>query len=191
MHRRLLIKTVGRTRSHQLMSWAESAGYRLCWTNDLDTDRVRAPVLESAEPQCWHDHQPTWPNPGVDWHIVLVRARDLHRQIISKIVAGHTQEYVVYTEREHPQIRIDRSEYAWHAENIVRTESEWLRTAPGPVLQVWREDIHARPAQVAEQIGFQIDTTAPTRFLPNPRRIESLCTNWADTQTWPVPVRTA
>lgn len=173
------------------MSWAESAGYRLCWTNDLSTDAERATVLRSAEPQCWHDHQLGWPNPEVDWQICLVRARDLHRQVISKIVAGHTGEFVVYSDRTHPARPVLRAEYDWHAENIVRTESEWLRTAPGPVLQIWREDIQSQPAQVAEQLGFRIDVTAPTRFLPNPRSVQSQCTNWAETLEWPLPVRTA
>ena len=190
MHERILIKTVGRTRSHQLMSWAESAGYRLCWTNDLNTDSIRAPILQSTEPQCWHDHQSGWPNPEVAWHIVLARARDLHRQVISKIVAGHTGEFVVYTDRPLPQIQIRRSEFDWHAENIVHTEARWIRTAPRPIHTVWREEIADTPVQVCERIGLSPRWDQPTRFRPNPRSIQSLCRNWTDTLSWPLPQRT-
>ena len=119
----------------------------------------------------------------------MVRARDLHRQVISKIVAAHTGELVVYTNREHPQIQIARPEFDWHAENIVRTEARWIRTAPTPIHTVWREEIADLPVQVCERISISPRWDQPTRFRPNPRSIQSLCRNWNDTLDWPLPHR--
>ena len=187
MHPRILIKSAGRTASHLMLGLLEQTGYQLCWTEQLPSDSVRAPVLAMPGPQAWYDHQQGWPNPGTPWHCVLISRRDRHRQIMSKILSQHTQEFVFFTERDIKPIRVTRAEWDWTAQWVETCESDWLHTAPAPVVRVYTEDLIRQPHLTVRQICPSLPDSARSRFPINPRTLESLCVNWAETQNWPLP----
>jgi hypothetical protein len=187
MHPRILIKSAGRTASHLLLGTLESVGYRLCWTEQYRTDSAREPILAEPGPQVWYDHQPGWPNPAVDWHCVLIRRRDRRAQILSKILSQYTQEFVFFTDRAYEPYRVTRAEWDWTARFVRDCESTWLSTAPSPVTRLYREDIVQDPVGTARSLGVPVPDSARSRFPINPRTLESLCANFAETETWPLP----
>jgi hypothetical protein len=189
MTERWLFKSAGRTASHCLIGLCESAGYTACWTETHRTDQDRAPVLSEPGPQVWYDHQRGWPNPEQSWHTVLIRSRDLHHQVMSKILSQHTQEFTFFTDRDIEPIPVTLDTFRWTADFVWSCESEWLNTAPGPLQQVFREDILADARAVLHSIGITVPSTARSRFQINPRPLHTLCTNWAETQSWPLPTR--
>jgi hypothetical protein len=187
MHPRILIKSAGRTASHLLLGTLESMGYRLCWTEQHSTDSERAPLLAESGPQAWYDHQLGWPNPGVAWHCVLIRCRDRRAQILSKILSQHTQEFVFFSDRVYEPYPVTRAEWDWTARFVRDCEAGWLSTAPSPVTQLYREDIIQDPQNAVSQLGIAVVGNPQSRFPINPRSLESLCANWAETQNWPLP----
>jgi hypothetical protein len=187
MHPRILIKSAGRTASHLMLGLLEQQGYRLHWTEQHSTDSAREPILADPEPQAWYDHQQGWPNPEVAWHCVLISRRDRHRQIMSKILSQHTQEFVFFTERDIEPIRVTRREWDWTARFVADCEHRWLHTAPAPMIRVYTEDLIHQPHSTVRRISPGLPDSARSRFPVNPRPLESLCVNWAETQNWPVP----
>jgi len=190
-HTRWLIKTAGRTASHQLMSLLERTGHRLHWTEVHRGDRDREAPLRDAVPQAWHCHRREWPNPSHPWRVVVMRARDLHRQAISKVVAQHTGEPLLYSHRTFAPITVTAQEFQAHANNIERLEKLWLDTAPPGTVQVFREDLLRDPAAVLSLMGEPVPERAhlPGRFGVNPRPLHLICENWSETLTWPLPRR--
>jgi len=189
MTERWLFKSAGRTASHCLIGLCESAGYTIGWTETHRTDTDRAPVLSESVPQVWYDHQLGWPNPEQPWRTVLIRSRDLHQQVMSKILSQHTQEFTFFTDRAVEPIRVDLDTFRWTADFVCRCEAEWLSTAPSPPQQIFREDILADARAVLHSIGITVPHTAQSRFPINPRPLHTLCTNWTETQSWPLPGR--
>lgn len=167
----------------------ESAGYQLCWTEQYATDHARRPILSQPSDQVWYDHQPGWPNAEVDWQIVLIRRRDFRSQVLSKILSQYTQEFVVFTNRTIAPKTVSKNEFDWTARFVIDCESKWLRTAPSAVTQIYREDIVQDVHSVLNSIGIPVTSAHQSRFPINPRSLESLCANWAEVQTWPLPER--
>ena len=186
-HNKILIKSAGRTASHLALGLLESAGYTVYWTEQYASNTARSPIVSQDDPQVWYDHQQGWPNPGMDWCCVLIRRRDRHSQIISRILAQYTGETVLFTDRVIPPRVITPAEWRWHADWMARCESEWRATAPRP-LQTWfTEDLIAEPHRVVRSVCPTLPDSARSRFPINPRPLASLCVNWAETKTWPIP----
>jgi hypothetical protein len=191
MYTHWLIKTAGRTASHQLMSLLERTGHRLHWTEVHRRDQDREAPLRDAVPQAWHCHRREWPNATHPWRVVVMRSRDLHRQAISKIVAQHTGEPLLYSHRTFPPITVTAREFQSHANNIARLEKLWLDTAPPGTVQVFREDLLRDPEGVLSRMGAPVPGQAhlPGRFGVNPRPLHLVCENWSETLTWSLPSR--
>jgi len=186
---RWLIKSAGRTASHLLLGTVEQAGYELCWTERHTTDRQRRDQLARPGAQVWYDHQRGWPNPEVPWRCVLIRRRDFRSQVLSKILSQRTQEFVVYSDRDMEQFTVTQEEFNWTAQFVMACESEWIKTAPTPVQVTHREDLIDDVHGVARTLGFQVDERHRSRFQINPRPLETLCENWSQVQSWPLPPR--
>ena len=184
-----LFKSAGRTASHQLIGLCESAGYLPCWTELHRTDADRRPILNQSGPQVWYDHQRGWPNPEQLWNIVLIRSRDLHHQAMSKILSQYTQEFTFFSDRVIEPITVEPKAFRWTVQFVMDCESDWIRTAPSPMQQIFREDILQDPRAVLNSIGIDIPNSAQSRFPINPRSLQSLCANWEETLQWPLPLR--
>jgi len=188
-HDRWLIKSAGRTASHLLLGTVEQAGYELCWTEQHTTDPERREKLARPGAQVWYDHQRGWPNPEVEWRCVLIRRRDFRSQVLSKILSQRTQEFVVYSDRRMQRSTVTREEFDWTAQFVMACEKEWIDTAPGPVEVTTREALIEDVHGVARTLGFQVDEQHTSRFQINPRPLETVCENWRQVQSWPLPPR--
>ena len=184
---RWLFKSAGRTASHLLLGVVESAGYQLCWTEQYATDFTRTPILSQAVPQVWYDHQRGWPNPEVNWQIVLIRRRDFRKQVLSKILSQYTQEFVFFTDRVFEPKTISRDEFDWTAKFIIDCETDWIQSAPSAMPHIYREDIVQNVQSVLNSIGIPVTADNQSRFEINPRSLESICANWDQVQKWTLP----
>ena len=108
---------------------------------------------------------------------------------MSKILSQYTQEFTFFSDRVIEPITVEPKAFRWTVQFVMDCESDWIRTAPSPMQQIFREDILQDPRAVLNSIGIDIPNSAQSRFPINPRSLQSLCTNWEETLQWPLPLR--